>query len=58
MDADGKKTSNMTEEDKRIYKELLEEYKDDPGALKIIGANAKYREPKMKELRGIFRDFW
>ena len=58
MEADGKKTSNMTEEDKRIYQELLEEYKDDPEALKIIGANAKYREPKMKELRGIFRDFW
>ena len=57
MEADGKKTSNMTEEDKRIYQELLEEYKDDPMTLDIIENKAKFKEPKMKELQGILRDF-
>lgn len=57
MKTDSKEMNNMTEEDKRIYKELLEEYKDDPMTLDIIKNKANFREPKMKELQGILRDF-
>ena len=56
MTAD-KNQNNMTEEDKRIYEELLEEYKNDPMTLDIIKNKANFREPKMKELQGILRDF-
>jgi len=48
----------MTEEDKKIYEELLEEYKDDKGALEIIEATAKDRNPNFKELKSVFPMFY
>ena len=47
----------MTEEDKKIYEELLEEYKDDKWALGIIEARAEYRKPDMKGLKEMFEEF-
>lgn len=44
----------MTEEDKKIYEELLEEYKDDKGALEIIKTRAKDRNSKMEEVKAAF----
>ena len=47
----------MTPENRKAYRELLEEYKNDKGALKIIEATTKDREPDMVELQKLFRDF-
>ena len=47
----------MTPENRKAYRELLEEYKNDKGTLKIIEATAKDRDPDMVELQKLFRDF-
>ena len=47
----------MTPENRKAYRELLEEYKNDKGTLKIIEARAKDREPNMIRLREMFNDF-
>lgn len=44
----------MTEENKKIYEELKEKYKDDARALRIIEATTKDRNPDFEELKGVF----
>lgn len=44
----------MTEENKKIYEELKEKYKDDPRALRIIEARAKDPKADFEEVKGVF----
>ena len=44
----------MTEENKKIYEELKEKYKDDPKAMELIEAAAKRRNPKLWEVKAAF----
>lgn len=48
------RTMAMTEENKKIYEELKEKYKDDPRALRIIEARAKDPKADFEEVKGVF----
>lgn len=44
----------MTEENKKIYEELKEKYKDDARAMDLIESAAKLDNPKFREVEAAF----